>query len=121
MEWKNKPTTEKLIEFRKILAQNAKNWWQTNQLNWTRLSSVKDALQSNDEIRLGEVLQFLRYGETRCDRLNSEIYLKDIKPLVVNLKQTQYQSVEEQVDLLLKEDLNYWTSKMKELDKQNGR
>jgi hypothetical protein len=78
-------------------------------------------LQSNDENRLVEVLQFLRYGETRCDSLNTEVYLKDIKPLVVNLKQTQYQSVKEQVDLLLNEDLNYWTRKMKELDKQNGR
>jgi hypothetical protein len=121
LEWKNKPTREKLIEFRKILSQNAKNWWQTNQGSWTRLSAIKDALQSNDENRLGEVLQFLRYGETRCDSLNTEVYLKDIKPLVVNLKQTQYQSVKEQVDLLLREDLNYWTRKMKELDKQNGR
>jgi hypothetical protein len=83
--------------------------------------SNKDALKSNDENRLGEVLQFLRYGETRCDNLDTEVYLKDINSLVVNLEQTKYQSVKEQVDLLLKEDLNYWTRKMKELDKQNGR
>ncbi len=78
-------------------------------------------MQSNEENRLGKVLQFLRYGETRCDSLNTEIYLKDIKPLVVALEQTKYQSVKVQVDLLLKEDLNYWTRKMTELDKQNGR
>lgn len=119
LEWKNKPTREKLIEFRKILAQNAKNWWQTNQGSWTRLSAIKDALQSNDENRLDKVLQFLRYGETRCDSLNPVIYLKDIRPLVVNVKYTEYESVKEQVDLLLQEDLNYWTRKMKEMDKQN--
>ncbi len=121
LEWKNKPTREKLIEYRKLLAQKAKIWWQSNQASWTRLSAIKDALQSDDENRLGEVLQFLRYGETRCDGLNTEVYLKDIKPLVVALNQTKYQSVKEQVDLLLKEDINYWTRKMKELDKQNGR
>ena len=121
LEWKNKPTREKLIEFRKILAQKAKSWWQTNQTSWTRLSAIKDALKSNDKNRLGEVLQFLRYGETRCDSLNTEVYLEEIKPLVVSLKKTEYQSVKEQVDLLLNEDLNYWTSKMEELDKQNGR
>ena len=120
LEWKNKPTREKLIEFRKILAQNAKQWWQTNQASWTRLSAIKDALKSNNENRLGEVLQFLRYGETRCDSLNSKLYLSDIKPLVVSLKKTKYKSVKEQVDLLLEEDLEYWTRKMAELDKKNG-
>lgn len=121
LEWKNKPTSEKLVEFRKILAENTKKWWQINQENWTRLSAIKDALKSDNENRLGEVLQFLRYGETRCDSLNTEVYLKEIKPLIVALNHTKYQSVKEQVDLLLKEDLNYWTRKMKELDKQNGR
>lgn len=121
LEWKNKPTREKLIEYRKLLAQKAKIWWQSSQASWTRLSAMKDALQSNDENRLGEVLQFLRYGETRCDSLNTDVYLKDIKPLVVALNRTKYQSVKEQVDLLLKEDLNYWTRKMKELDIQNDR
>lgn len=121
LEWKNKPTREKLIEFRKILAQNTKQWWQTNQASWTRLSAIKDALKSNNENRLGEVLQFLRYGETRCDSLNSKLYLSDIKPLVVALKKTKFKSVKEQVDLLLEEDLEYWTRKMVELDKKNGR
>ncbi len=120
LEWKNKPTREKLIEFRKILAQKAKGWWQTNQTNWTRLSAIKDALQSDDENRLGEVLQFLRYGETKCDNLDSNVYLSDIKLLVVSLKQTKHQSMKEQVDLLLIENLDYWTRKMADLDK-NGR
>lgn len=121
LEWKNKPTREKLIEYRKLLAQKANIWWQTNQSSWTRLSAIKDALLSDDENRLGEVLQFLRYGETRCDSLNTEVYFREIKPLVLNLQQTKYQNVKVQVDLLLKEDLDYWTRKMKELDEQNGR
>lgn len=120
LEWKNKPSREKLIEFRKILAQKVKSWWQENQTSWTRLSAIKEALQSNDENRLGEVLQFLRYGETKCGNLNSTLYLSDIKPLVVSLKQTKYESVKTQVDLLLREDLEYWTRKMGELEK-NGR
>lgn len=120
LEWKNKPTREKLIEFRKLLAENAKKWWLTNQETWTRLSAIKDALKSNDENRLGEVLQFLRYGETRCDSLNSKLYLSEIKPLVGSLKKTKFKSVKEQVDLLLEENLEYWTNKMAELDK-NGR
>ena len=120
LKWKNKPTREKLIEYRKILARKAKIWWQANQTTWTRLSAIKEALQSNDENRLGEVLQFLRYGETRCDSLNIKSYLSDIKPLVISLKQTKYKEVKEQVDLLLDEDLQWWTRKMAELDK-NGR
>jgi hypothetical protein len=117
LEWKEKPTREKLIEMRKILAQKAKAWWQTNETNWTRISAIKNALKSNDENRNGEVLQFLRYGETKCDSLNSMLYLSDIKPLVVLLKQTKYQSVKVQVDLLLSEDLEYWTKKMADLGK----
>ena len=97
-----------------------KKWWLTNQETWTRLSAIKDALKSNDENRLGEVLQFLRYGETRCDSLNSKLYLSEIKPLVGSLKKTKFKSVKEQVDLLLEENLEYWTNKMAELDK-NGR
>jgi hypothetical protein len=120
LEWKNKPTRDKLIEFRKLLAENANKWWETNQESWTRLSAIKDALKSNDEHRLSEVLQFLRYGETRCDSLNSKLYLSEIKPLVVLLKKTNFKSVKEQVDLLLEEDLKYWTNKMAELEK-NGR
>jgi hypothetical protein len=119
LEWKNKTNREKLIEFRKILAQKANSWWQANQTNWTRLYAIKDALQSNDENRLGEVLQFLRYGETKCDNLNSQLYLTEIKPLVMSLKGTKYESVKVQVDLLLKEDLKYWTNKMAELKKND--
>ena len=118
LEWKQKSTKEKLIAFRKILAKKAKDWWQANENTWTRIAAIKEALQSNDEHRLGEVLQFLRYGETKCDSLNTALYLKEIKPLVVALKNTTYKSVKEQVDLLLNEDLGYWTNKMKELEKK---
>lgn len=120
LEWKNKPTREKLIEFRKISALKVKIWWQANHTSWTRLSAIKDALKSKDEVRLGEVLQFLRYGETKCDSLNANVYLLDIKPLVVSLKNTKYKRIKEQVNLLLEEDLEYWTREMEELDKKKA-
>ena len=117
LEWKNKSSKEKLIEYRKILVLKAKQWWQTNQNNWTRLSSIKEALKANEENRLSEVLQFLRYGETKCDGLNNVVYNTEIKPLIVALKKTKYKSVKEQVDLLLVEGLEYWNKEMIKLEK----
>ena len=120
LEWKNKSSKEKLIEYRKILASKVKQWWQSNQASWTRLVAIKDALKSDDENRLFEVLQFLRYGETKCDGLNKTVYETQIKPLVIAIQHTKFRSVNEQVNLLLKEGLDYWTYKMAELDK-NGK
>lgn len=120
LQWKSKSSRAKLIEYRKLLAAKVKQWWQANQSSWTRLAGIKEALMSNDENRLGEVLQFLRYGETKCDGLDKKVYETEIKPLVLALKNTKYNSVKEQVDLLLQEGLVYWTNKMTELEK-NGK
>ena len=120
LEWKNKSSKEKLMEYRRILAVKAKQWWLTNQNSWTRIGGIKEALKSNDEKRLGEVLQFLRYGKTKCDSLNDKIYKAEIKPLVLALKKSKFKSVKEQVDLLLDEGIEYWIDKMNELQK-NGK
>jgi hypothetical protein len=119
LEWKNKSPREKLIEYRKILASKAKLWWQENEDTWTRLSAIKEALQSKDENRLGEVLQFLRYGKTKCDGLNENVYEIQIKPLILDLQNTKFTDIKKQVDLLLSEGLTYWIAKMNELEKNS--
>jgi len=101
LEWKNKTEKEKKKELRKLQAKKVEKWWKKNKKEWTRLSAIKEALKSNDEIRLSEVLQYLRFRETKCDNYDQEIYVNEIKPLVEELKTTQYPEILTQVKLLL--------------------
>jgi hypothetical protein len=118
LQWKNKSSKEKLAEYRKILALKASQWWQKNKSSWTRLDAIKEALKSNNENRIDDVLQFLRYGETRCDGLNQTVYESEIKPLVIQLRDSKFKGVKDQVNLLLSEGLTYWTKKMTQKDKK---
>jgi hypothetical protein len=105
LEWKNKPGKEKLLEYRKQLAQKVKVWWLANERSWTRLSAIKEALKSNDETRIENALQFLRFRETNCDHLNNAVYESEIKPLVVALQKTKFEIIKTDVRLLLNDGL----------------
>lgn len=93
-----------------MLAERVLNWWEDNKASWTRLNALKDALSSNDEQRQGEALQYLRYGETKCDGLTIEKYESEIKPIVESIKKKN-NSQSEQARLLLNDQEYYWYKK----------
>lgn len=65
-----------------------------------------------EENKILSVIQFLRFEKTRCDSLNAEVYLNDIKPLILKLQQSKYQHVKEAVNLLIMNEQYYWPRKL---------
>lgn len=113
----NNPEKDNLKELQKLQAKKVKKWWKDNSKKWTRLESIKEALSSNDEIRVSKAIQFLRLGETKCDGLNREVFLKEIKPLALKLKDSNNKDIQEIGALLENENLDYWLQKMEILNK----
>lgn len=113
LNWKDKPDEEKLKELRKLQSEKVKKWWKENIKKWTRLESIKEALVSNDVERIAKVIQFLRLGETKCDGLNREVYLSEIKPLTLKLKDSGNKDIRDIGALIENEDLSYWLRKQK--------
>lgn len=106
LDWKNKTSEERKAECRKILSKKAEKWWKENRNRWNKISAIKEALQSNNEKRLRNVFQYLRNGDSKCDNLTKEIYQKELKPIILDLKKTtQYPEIQEQIELILKESL----------------
>lgn len=107
LDWKNKPSEQKNIEYQKILSLKVKKWWNENQKKWNRISAIKEALQSNNEIRLSNVFQYLRYGESKCDNLTKEKYENEIEPIILALNiTTKYPEIKEQIDLIMREPVS---------------
>ncbi|MEZ0128643.1 hypothetical protein AB9T88_02090 [Flavobacterium sp. LBUM151] len=108
LDWKNKTSEQKSIEYRKILSSNAEKWWKENKKKWSRISAIKEALESNNENRLSKVFQYLRFGETKCDNLTKDIYKNEIMPIILALnKTTKYPEIQEQIDLIITDSVNY--------------
>ena len=102
LDWKNKKLDKKNIEYRKTLSKKVEKWWKENQKKWTRISAIKEALKSNNENRLSNVFQYLRYGDSKCDNMTEELYNIEIKPIIVSLKETiEYSEIQQQIELLL--------------------
>lgn len=118
--WKDKPEAEKLKELRKLQAEKVKKWWKVNSTKWTRLESLKEALISNDVNRISTAVQFLRFGETKCDGLNREVFLREIKPLALKLRDSKNEDIKEIGVQLENENFDNWLAKMTIL-KENGR
>jgi hypothetical protein len=107
LNWKNKTDKEKISEYRKILSIKTEEWWKENKKNWNRFSAIKEALKSNDENRLSNVFQYLRYGETICDNLNENSFRNEIKPLVLILKESnRFPDIQIQIKLLLESGIS---------------
>lgn len=110
--WKDKPEGEKLKELRKLQAAKVKKWWKENGAKWTRVESLKEALLSNNVNRISKAVQFLRFGQTKCDGLNKEVFLREIKPLVIKLRDSKNQDIKEIGVQLENENLDNWLMKM---------
>ncbi|MEM0575828.1 hypothetical protein [Flavobacterium polysaccharolyticum] len=117
LDWKNKTSNKKIIEYQKILSKNAEKWWKENHKKWNRISAIKEALQSDNENRLNNVFQYLRFGDSQCDNMTRELYNIEIKPIIISLKETtKYSKIQQQIDLLQNGSIS-----SKILDKKNSR
>ncbi|RED26431.1 hypothetical protein BD847_0349 [Flavobacterium cutihirudinis] len=117
LDWKNKTSNQKNREYRKILSKNVEKWWKENKKNWSRISAIKEALNSNNENRLSNVFQYLRYGDSKCDKMTKEVYDIEIKPIIISLKETtEYSEIQQQIKLLLNSSIS-----SKIVDSKNSR
>ncbi|RKR05273.1 hypothetical protein C8C83_4614 [Flavobacterium sp. 90] len=107
LDWKNKTIEERTAQYRKNISLNAKKWWKENGKKWNRISAIKEALESNNENRLSNVFQYLRFGESKSDNLTVEIFNNEIKPIIVSLKKTsKFPEIQEQIESILVETVN---------------
>ena len=107
LEWKNKTPSEKQIEMRKVFSIKVETWWKKNKKNWSRLNAIKEALKSNDEGRILNVLNYLRSGKSKCDNLDQNKYVTEIIPLVEELKKSNSEEINIQVNELFNEYHNW--------------
>lgn len=108
VDFKDSNETEMLKEYRKQLAVKVQNWWDTNQTNWTRFNAIKEALKSNNSNRQHKALHYLRFEKTNCDGLTKGSFVKELKPLVEEIKRNGKDGTDEQANLLLNDNEFYW-------------
>ena len=107
VDFKNKTPKQKLIAYRRMLADSISKWWDVNRHSWTRFNALKEALASHDEQRQGLALHFLRFEETKCKGLNRDSYEKELLPFVEKIRNCK-NSEAEQAQLLLEDKEYYW-------------
>ncbi|MCL1938526.1 MAG: hypothetical protein FWF52_09060 [Candidatus Azobacteroides sp.] len=108
IDFKDKTSRQKLIEYRLMLANQVSEWWNENKDTWTRFNAIKEALSSNDEERQILVLHYLRFGKTKCDGLTLENYLSELEPLVKKIKQNESERAKLQANHLLDDKEYDW-------------
>jgi hypothetical protein len=88
LTWNKIATAESLKKDRKNLADKVTNWWQINKATWSRFNALKTALQSKDKAYVTRGVDFIYYGETKCDGFTKERFEKELKPLLKALLNT---------------------------------
>lgn len=79
------------------------NWWIENQVGWTNVGAIKEAIYSNSVIRQMNALQHLRYPRYKSKGLTDEYYKKELKPRIEELKLSSDEEIAEQARLKLDE------------------
>jgi hypothetical protein len=100
IDWKNRQTKEQIIQSRKNKAEQVAIWWEQNKANWTRVSALKTALQSNNEYCISKALNFMAEYESEknnCDNFFT-LYKSEIRPHIVLLKHSLIKSMPEKLE-----------------------
>jgi hypothetical protein len=96
-------------ERRKRAASVAEGWWTRSGDSWNRLTALLDALKSGNPARQVTALNWLRFGETRCDGLSKKTFTQSMLPEVRRLTGSADPGVKEQADYLLRDfESNEW-------------
>jgi hypothetical protein len=100
---------EKLRQISLELAVNAaQNWWEEEGDNWSRLTSLVEALRSFDEKRQVMALFYLRNGITKCDGLTRDYYFQEISKEIVRLNSSEVQRISEHAGQILSDRKLEW-------------
>jgi len=92
-----------MIRYRLLLAYKANQWWTRNKSTWTKLNALKDALASHNEHREGLAIYYLGQGDdfdAKTELATRKAYYKQIKSLVVQIKDSKDGESERAGDLL---------------------
>lgn len=93
LTWKDKPTAESVKKMRDEQAKRVQNWWKENKNKWTRIDALREALKSNDIMRISNAVQYIGHGKTDCDGLNITEFLTEIKPIIQGYKKSNNQDL----------------------------
>jgi hypothetical protein len=85
----------------KLSVSKAKEWWEQNHGNWTRLQALVDALQSFDEKRQVKALFYIRNGTTRCTGLTKDFYIENISKEIVRMSSSDTKRISEHARFIL--------------------
>jgi len=107
VDFKSKLSKDELKQYYAMLADQVSKWWDSNKNTWTRFNALKEALASDDVVRQGIAIQYLRYGETSCDGLTIENYTTELKPSIEKIAKTKNKE-SDRAQLLLNDKENAW-------------
>lgn len=86
---------------RDLSIEKAKNWWQSNSKQWTRLNSLEQALYSTDEKQQVKALFYMRNGVTTCNGLTQKYYKNKLARVVEKLSKSETGRVSENAKLIM--------------------
>jgi hypothetical protein len=92
----------------KLSVNNAKEWWEAEGSEWTRLQALVEGLQSFDEKRQVKALFYMRNGTTACTGLTKDYYIDNISKEIVKLSSSDTKRVSEHARLVLFDTKFLW-------------
>ncbi|WP_445432581.1 hypothetical protein [Chryseobacterium indoltheticum] len=111
---KRNDEAERILTYRKIIADEAEKWWMKNENEWTDYYALSEALKSYNVYRWDLAIHYLRFGDYIFKNLNIENYTKELKPKLIEISNSKNsESASFQAKLLLNDDENYWYSNKK--------
>lgn len=101
----NKPGPVRTPGDARLAVTKAKRWWSEHRASWSRCDGLVDAISSRNPRREMEALQWLRFGDTRCDGLTLGRFGKTVYPQIEQLASSNDSAIKEQAILLLDSSL----------------
>jgi hypothetical protein len=90
----------------KDIVVRAQKWWHLSHGSWTRAKGIQEALESNDPIRIGNSLQYLRFGNFCIKNLNADFFKNTLEPRIRLLSKSNNDNLKQDAELILG-DWNY--------------
>jgi hypothetical protein len=95
---------------RTLSIERARTWWQNSLKQWTRLASLEQALNSQDEKSQVKALFYLRNGKTTCKGLNQKFYKSRLSRTIEKLSKSSTNRVSENAKLIMLDSDFSWLS-----------
>lgn len=109
---RNKLENASYSALRKIAQEQAvravSDWWISENMQFSRLNELVEALKSFDEKRQVKALFYMRNGNTKCDGLTKEYYYEEIAKEIVRLSGSDVKRIAEHAKLILLDSKLEW-------------